>query len=271
MPVGVYGLPRGGTNFICAWLHYHPELFCVSERCSDWCKPLRSYWRYCSLFRHDGIQDKRPSQIQRIIFNKVQRFPELCGADVECPSDTRFIFYLRNPIRIHMSREAFRSKHETDRKSWADSRDNFRELLADVEGVLDIYRKLSKHYQCLLLSHEYFCWHHGNAIKELFRFFEVEDSVVTPRSFFKRCGRCGAGYVENKVDNIDMLVCPTCEKPLEGFGRFNPLREIKLNNICSAKWKERNDIEDLMADVTDFIGADIAQYYINGDYSENFV
>jgi hypothetical protein len=271
-PVGIYGLPRGGTNFISAWLHYHPNVFCVSERCSDWRKPLYSYWKRRSLFRYDGIQGKESAQIKRIIFNKVQRFPELWDSGVEYPSDTKFIFYIRNPIRIHISRENFRKKHEEDRTFWADSRENFLELLSEAKIVFDTYRELSKRYQCLLLSHEYFCLHHSSALQELFSFLQVDDSHnVSPQSFFQKCGMCGTGYVDKKINGVDMLFCPKCGKPLEGYGNFNPLREINLDDVCSAKWKERSDIGDLMDDLRQVVGDDIAQYYSNGDYSKNIV
>ena len=71
--VGVYGVPRGGTNFVAAQLHYHRELFCVSEHELDWRLPLSLYWKKRSVLREHGWQDKRREEIRRIVFNKVQR------------------------------------------------------------------------------------------------------------------------------------------------------------------------------------------------------
>ena len=270
-PVGIYGLPRGGTNFISAWLHYHPNVFCVSERRYDWRKRLLSYWRRHSLFRYHGVQDKKPSNIEHVVFNKVQRFPELWGADVDYPPETKFIFYLRNPVRIHISREAFRSKHDTDRENWSDSRDNFQELLAEVRNVLEVYMELRERYPCLLLSHEYYCSNHGSATEELFRFLGISGDVVTPQSFFKRCGKCGTSLMKKSTENAEMLYCTECKKPIEGFGNFNPLREIDLKDVCSDRWKDRVDIADLMSDLENIAGEDIAAYYRSGDYSRNII
>ncbi len=269
-PVGVYGLPRGGTNFTCAWLHYHPELFCVSERGSDRHKSLRSYWGRRSLFRRNGIQGKKPSQIQRIIFNKVQRFPELWGADVEYPSDTRFIFYLRNPIRIHMSREAFRSKHEVGREYWADSRSNFRQLMMDAKKVLDTFYQLQSRYSCVVYSHEYFCFDHAVVLADIYEFLGIDKSfVASPDKFFQKCGKCGASFGIRKVNNSRFTYCPSCDYLLRGHGHFNPLRKIDLDHLVSEEWKDRGDIGLLVEDMNHFLGLSITDYYLRGDYSVN--
>ena len=86
--VGIYGQPRGGTNFIAAALHYHPRLFAVNEHVFDYRVPLRSMWKGGSVFREDGRQDKKIDEVDWVVFNKMQEFfpeqwnpaPQLSGS-----------------------------------------------------------------------------------------------------------------------------------------------------------------------------------------------
>jgi len=270
LPVGIYGLPRGGTNFISAWLHYHPQVFCVSERQGDWRKPLIGYWRKKSIFREHGVQDKKPGNIHWMVFNKVQRFPEWWGPNLEYPGQTKFIFYIRNPIQIHISREAYRRKFDKDRDFWSDNRQNYKNVLLETKELIDHYQSMRERFDCILLAHEHFCLDHTRKIRTLYQYLGLEEiGKIGPDVFFKTCGACGEILEKRQQEENEILFCPNCSRDLEGFGRFNPLRKIDVSLVHDERWKRRQDVEELIEDARNIIGDKVIDYYLDGDFSIN--
>jgi hypothetical protein len=271
--VGIYGQPRGGTNFIAAALHYHPRLFAVNEHVFDYRIPLRSIWWKRSVFRVDGRQDKQIEQLTSIVYNKMQAFnPELWDPRCRFPEGSRFIFYLRNPIRVHVSREAYRQRYKPRRLEWADTQQNFRTVLAETREIMEAYEILKNRYPCLVLSHEYLCCRHAEVLPRLHQFLGVEPlAPSSPRNFLRRCGRCGREFTVARHEGQEWLVCPRHRQRVSGQGRFNPLRPIDRAGILDESWKTTPDIERMLSDFRKLLGGRIADYFWNGNYDENLV
>jgi hypothetical protein len=269
--VGVYGQPRGGTNFIAAALHYHPRLFAVNEHVFDYRVPLYSFWRRGSVFRADGCQDKQLDQISAVVFNKMQEFfPELWNPRNQFPGASRFVFYLRNPVRVHLSREAYREKHKPGRVEWSDTRQNFSSLLTETQEILEARKILQERHPCCLLTHEYFCCQHDRALPDLHAFLNLEPHPpANAREFLKHCGRCSRPLTVERLEGRDWLLCPKHRKPVSGAGRFNPLTPIDRKGVLDASWKSAPNIDQMMADVRRMLGATLADYFWNGDYARN--
>jgi hypothetical protein len=269
--VGIYGQPRGGTNFIAAALHYHPRLFAVNEHVYDYRVPLRRIWKRGSVFRVDGRQDKKFNEVNWVVYNKMQEFfPELWNPRGSFPESSRFIFYFRNPIRVHLSREVYRQKHKPLRTEWTDTRENFLSLLTETQEILEAYEILQKRHPCLLVSHEYFCCEHDRALPDLHRFLGVEPlAPAVPRDFLRACGRCGRGYTTAHRDGKEWLVCPRHRIPVSGCGHFNPLAPIDRKGVLDESWKTTPGVERMMADVRRMLGNSFADYFWNGDSSRN--
>ncbi len=271
--VGIYGQPRGGTNFIAAALHYHPRLFAVNEHVFDHRVPLRSIWRRGSIFRVDGRQDKRIEQVTSIVYNKMlEFFPELWNPRRAFPDDSRFLFYLRNPVRVHLSRETYRRKHEPQRAEWTDTRANFLSLLAETQEILEAQEILKKRHPCLLLSHEFFCCDHERALPRLHEFLGIEPlPPCRPRDFLRRCGRCGQAFTVAAEQGQEWLVCPRHRRRVSGCGRFNPLAETDSQGVLDDSWKTTPHIDRMMSDVRRLLGDAIADYFWDGNYVENLL
>lgn len=269
--VGIYGQPRGGTNFIAAALHYHPRLFAVSEHVFDYHVPLRSIWREGSLFRRNGRQDKRIDQVTAVIYNKMQEFfPELWNPRHPFPEASRFVFYLRNPIRVHLSRETYRRKHDPKRVEWRDTYPNFLSVLTEAQEILEASQILKQRHPCRLLSHEFFCCNHESALPELHEFLGIDPRPPSnPRDFFRCCERCGRTFTTIQQDGQEWLACPRHSQCVLGSGRFNPLAPIDRNGVLEDSWKSTPHIDRMMSDVRRLLGKTIADYFWNGRYSEN--
>jgi hypothetical protein len=269
--VGIYGQPRGGTNFIAAALHYHPRLFAVNEHVFDYRVPLRSIWRRGSVFRVHGRQDKQPDRVTFVVYNKMQEFfPELWNPRNQFPGASRFIFYLRNPIRVHLSRETYRVKHAPQRVEWSDTRENFLSLLTEMREILEAHEILKDRHPCCILTHEYFCCEHERALPQLHEFLGVEPlPPANPRDFLRHCGKCGRALTVSRKESREWLVCPRHHRPVSGCGRFNPLTPIDRKGVLDDSWKTTPHIEPLMADFRRLIGDTVADYFWNGGYAEN--
>lgn len=267
---GIYALPRGGSNFLSAWLHYHPEIFAVSERYMDWRKPLWRYWTRRSILKRHGVQGKRIADTRCIVFNKVQRDLALWGAKTDYPQDTRMIFYLRNPARIFMSRDVL-GKVRTNESWWAASDENLNLLMSEIQTVLETYRYLREKRPCLLLSHEYFCCHHLKVLPELYRFLGVSDDVVpNPRKFLRKWESADQEMHEERDERgTSWLMNPSTGERLSGYGGFNPLRDIDPSEIGSDEWKLLPDIAKIMDTLRLRLGDEIADYYWKNDYDSN--
>ncbi len=268
---GIYGLPRGGTNFIAAALHYHPQLFSVNEHVFDYRLPLRSIWRRGSIFRIDGRQDKQISRIRSVVFNKMQEFfPELWNPRCQFPAESRFIFYLRNPVRVHLSREEFRRRHKPGRTEWADTRQNFQGLLAETAEIMEAFEILKPRHPCFALAHEHFCLCHEAVLPQLHAFLGVDPIPERdPRAFLRTCGRCGRELVVVESEQQLWLACPRHRQPVSGCGRFNPLRPIDRRGILDDSWKTAPHIDQMMADFRRHLGTGLADYFWSRDYTRN--
>jgi hypothetical protein len=270
--VGVYGLPRGGTNFVSAALHYHPRVFCISEREHDWHRPLERYWQRRSIFREHGVQDKDPGLVDRVVFNKVQRFPKRWGAQVAYPEGTRFIFYLRNPIRVFHSRQTYHDRHEPFRDEWTATAPHFERLLDEVAELLMLHERLSARHPCLFWTHEHFCVNYAESVADSLRFLDIESiRLPEPQAFFRSCGSCGRPFTSRCVGGEVQFWCADCNSELRGYGHFNPLRPIDATGVASSSWNERPGTDRLMDRVRARLGAGLADYYWAGDYSRNLV
>jgi hypothetical protein len=269
--VGIYGQPRGGTNFIAAALHYHPRLFAVNEHVFDYRVPLHSIWQHGSIYRADGRQDKRIEQTTAVVFNKMQEFfPELWNPRREFPDASRFLFYLRNPIRVHLSREAYRRKHKPERVEWTGTRENFLSLLTETQEILEAHEILKGRHPCLILTHEFFCCDHERMLPRLHEFLGVEPlPPANPRDFLRRCGRCGRALTTTDEAGQEWLICPRHQRPISGCGRFNPLTPLDLKGVLDDSWKTAPDIDRMMADMRRLLGNAVAEYFWNGHYAEN--
>jgi hypothetical protein len=269
--VGIYGQPRGGTNFIAAALHYHPRLFAVNEHVFDYRVSLRSIWRQGSVFRVDGRQDKQIEQVTAVVYNKMQEFlPELWNPRRDFPDRSRFVFYLRNPIRVHLSREAFRQKHKPERHEWADTPENFLSVLTETREILEAYEILRSRYPCLVVSHEFFCCRHEAALEQLHNLLGVESLPPgNPREFLRHCGRCGRNFEVTLQKGQEWLVCPRHRHPVSGCGHFNPLLPIDRKGVLDHSWKTTPGIDRMMAELRRILGNTVADYFWNGHYTEN--
>jgi hypothetical protein len=269
--IGIYGQSRGGTNFVAAALHYHPRLFAANEHVVDYRIPLRSIWREGSVFRVDGRQEKQFDQIAAIAYNKMQAtLPQLWNPRVDFPEGSRFVFYLRNPVRVHLSRETFRRNHQPLRIQWTDTRQHFLTLLIEAREIVEAYEILKERYPCCLLSHEYFCYRHEPALTQLHELLGVEPQPPgNARDFFRSCGRCGRPLAAVCEDGQEWLSCPRHRRPLSGSGRFNPLAPIDNRGIADDSWKTTPHIDRMMSDVRRILGDDFAQYFWDGRYFEN--
>jgi hypothetical protein len=263
--VGVWGVPRGGTNFVAAHLHYHREVFSVSEHELDWRLPLALYWRKRSVLREHGWQDKRVADIRRVVFNKVQRGP-LWSADASYPPDSRFVFYFRNPVRCLKSREAAIRKFGDHPFKHED----FDSLLRDFRRMVDTHRTLAARHPCLVLAHEHFCCRFDEARETLRAFLDLApDGWVEPEAFLARCGRCGGAFAVEIENGERWLGCLACSTRLLGHGHFNPLRPIDLDDIRSEAWKAEPGADERLARIRERVGAEVAEYYERCAFEEN--
>jgi len=268
---GIYAQARGGTNFIAAALHYHPQIFAVNEHQFEYRRRLSAVLDEGSVFRADGRQDKQIDQIRIVLYNKMQEFdPVLWDPRSDFPAGSRFIVYLRNPVRVHQSRESYRRKHKPRRVEWVGTRENFLRLLSETQEILETHELLRTRYPSLLLTHEYFCCEHERALPEVHKFLGLEPlRPVDPRDFLKHCGKCGRDYVVIEQDKQQWLACPRHGRPVMGCGRFNPLRPLDRAGVLDASWKESPDVGAMMSEVRRILGANLADYFWNGDYSAN--
>lgn len=268
--VGIYALPRGGSNFLSAWMHYHPEIFAVSERYLDWKRPLWQYWTRRSILRRHGVQNKSVRDTRCIIFNKVQRNENLWGATTKYPETARMIFYLRNPVEIFYSREIL-GKIPQYGVNWAATKSDLDQLLDEIDTVIKTYRKLKNRLPCLLLGHEYFCCDHLQMLPMVYRFLGVRDDIQpVPREFLRRWESVGPEMDETKDgQGTPWLVHPQTHEKLQGYGGFNPLRPIDVSRIKSDRWKNGQDIEMIIGAIRARFGDDLVDYYWNADYSRN--
>jgi hypothetical protein len=267
--VGIYNVPRSGSNFLAACLHCHPQVFAVSERQLNWQTPLLANWKRRSILKKHGRQDKRMRDVTHVVFNKVQRSPHWKPARRFRPG-TRFLFHVRNPVRIHLSRDAYRGKFDPTRSEWKASLENFNRLLAEMRSVLDAYDSLRSRYASLLISHEYFCCHHEAARSEVFDFLGLPTAVARDiRSFFRVCGECGKDLQVCRIDGTNWLMCRSCGAVVRGYGNFNPLREIDENDIRNRDYVSFPQYDELMLRVESTLGSAMADYYRLGEYDEN--
>lgn len=267
--VGIYNVPRSGSNFLAACLHYHPSLFAVSEGELNWRRPLFSLWRRRSILKTHGRQRKSLGDVSHVVFNKVQRSP-MWQPGRRFPAGTRFIFHLRNPIRIQLSRESYRQEFDPGRQEWNASLESFDKLLAEMRLVLDAHAAISRQHATMLLSHEYFCTEHSSALAEVFHFLGLRPAkTVDTAAFYQTCGSCGGRFESRPIDGARWLQCNSCATVLKGYGNFNPLREIDANDLKSETWKQHPQIGELMQRVRQALGDPIADYYWHGRYDEN--
>ncbi len=268
---GIYAQARGGTNFIAAALHYHSQIFAVNEHQFDYRRRLSAVFDKGSVFRADGRQDKRIDQIRVVVFNKMQEFdPVLWDPHSEFPSGSRFIVYLRNPVRVHLSRESYRRRHKPRRVEWVDTRENFLRLLSETREIFETHRLLQVRYHSLLMTHEYFCCRHEAALSRVHEFLGLQPQApANPREFLKHCGKCGRDLVVIEQEGQQWLGCPRHARPVMGCGRFNPLRPIDRDGILDESWKESPDVGSMMSEVRRVLGDAVADYFWNGDYSAN--
>jgi hypothetical protein len=268
---GIYAQARGGTNFIAAALHYHPQIFAVNEHQFDYRRRLSAVFGEGSVFRADGRQSKQIDQIRVVLYNKMQEFdPVLWDPRSEFPAGSRFIVYLRNPIRVHLSRESYRRRHKPRRVEWVDSRENFLRLLSETQEIIQTHERLRTRYSTLLLTHEYFCRQHATALSRVHELFGLEPlPPANPRDFLKQCGKCDRDYAVIEQDKQQWLACPRHGRPVMGCGRFNPLRPLDLDGVLDPSWKESPDIVPMMSEVRRVLGDTLADYFWNADYTGN--
>jgi hypothetical protein len=268
---GIYAQARGGTNFVATALHYHPKIFAVNEHQFDYRRRLIAMLDEGSVFRADGRQDKQIEQIELVLFNKMQEFdPVLWDPRSDFPADSRFIVYLRNPVRIHQSRESYRRRHKPGRVEWADTRENFSRVLGETQEILEAHRILQSQYSSLLMTHEHFCCAYERAVPQIHEFLGLEPlPPANPRDFLKHCGRCGRDFTVIEQDGQQWLACPRHGRPVMGCGRFNPLRPLDLAGVLDESWKEAPQATLLMAEVRRVLGDALADYFWNGDYLAN--
>jgi hypothetical protein len=268
---GIYAQARGGTNFIAAALHYHSQIFAVNEHQFDYRRRLASVFHKGSVFRLDGRQDKQINQVRVVVFNKMQEFdPVLWDPRSHFPEGSRFIIYLRNPVRIHQSRESYRKKHKPRRVEWVDSRENFLRLLSETREILETHELLRARYPSLVITHEYFCCRHETALSSVQEFLGlVPEPPGNPRDFLKHCGKCGRDLAVAEQEGQQWLACPKHVRPVMGCGRFNPLRPIDRDGILDDSWKAAPEVGPMMAEVRRVLGDPLADYFWRGDYSAN--
>ncbi len=268
---GIYAQARGGTNFIAAALHLHPEIFAVNEHQFDYRRRLSAVFSEGSVFRAEGRQDKQIDQIRVVLYNKMQEFdPVLWDPRSEFPAGSRFIVYLRNPIRVHLSRESYRRTHKPRRVEWLDSRDNFLRLLSETQEIIQTHELLRSRYPTLLLTHEYFCCQHATALSRVHELLGLTPlPPANPRDFLKHCSKCARNYTVVEQDKQQWLACPRHGRRVMGCGRFNPLRPLDLEGVLDPSWKESPDIVPMMSEVRRVLGDSLADYFWNADYSTN--
>lgn len=269
--VGIFALPRGGSNFISAALHYHPQLFAITETYVDYRIPLRSLWKRRSIFREHGRQDKKFDDIQFIIFNKVQNEDSpLWDPQATFPETTRHLFYLRNPIRVHHSRERYRQVYSPKLHDWADTHGNYCSVLADAQRILDAYHALNRRYPCMLVSHEHVCCEHETALAAIHSFLGLPPvPFPDPRKFFRRCGVCGRDLITIEHEGKAWLACRRHPRRVRARGNFNPLQPIDSKGVKEDSWKNDPRIERMIDEMRHVLGHAVADYYWRGDYSRN--
>ncbi len=268
---GIYAQARGGTNFIAAALHYHPQIFAVNEHQFEYRRRLSAVFGEGSVFRADGRQDKRIDQIRIVLYNKMQEFdPVQWDPRSEFPAGSRFIVYLRNPVRVHLSRESYRRRHKPRRVEWVDTRENFLRLLSETQEILETHETLRARYPSLLLTHEYFCCQHERVLPQVHEFLGLEPlPPANPRDFLKHCGKCGRDFIVIEQEKQQWLACPRHGRPVMGCGRFNPLRPLDRDGVLDASWKESPDVAAMMSEVRRVLGNDLADYFWDGNYNSN--
>jgi hypothetical protein len=269
---GIYAQARGGTNFIAAAMHYHPQIFAVNEHQFDYQRRLASIFDKGSVYRADGRQDKQIDQIRVVVYNKMQEFdPVLWDPRSDFPASSRFIVYLRNPVRVHQSRESYRQKHKPRRVEWVDSRENFSRLLSETREILETYEILRPRYPSMVITHEYFCCRHETALPQVHQFLGLSPLPPgNPRDFLKRCSKCARELSVVEHEGQQWLACPKHLRPVVGCGRFNPLRPIDRNGVLDESWKAAREAGPMMSEVRRVLGDALADYFWAGDYSANF-
>jgi len=256
---------------VSAWLHYHPKVFSVSEKYLDWKRPLWRYWAKRSIFEMHGVQKKNIQDTRFIVFNKVQRRDDLWGKKSRIPEESPAVFYLRHPVRIFLSREAYRARHDPERHSWKLTESNFDDLLSEYSEILSLYGLIKARRPSCLLAHEYFCLNHEISVAGLYRFLGL-DFQGLPRieGFFQhwKSGEVSLN-IERDAEGMAWFVNPVTGEGLSGSGNFNPLRPISKSEIKNESWREIYDIDKLMTKVKSRLGDEIHAYYSSSDFSSN--
>ena len=270
---GIYGQPRGGTNFIAAALHYHPRLFAVNEHVFDYRVPLRSIWWKASVFAATAGRTNRSNNSPRSFTTRCRRSFRNCGilaavfrrgaaSFSTCGTQSACTFHARlTASGTNRDGSSGPTLITTSSPSWPRTRE-----------IIEAYEELKHRHPCFVLSHEYFCCGHKVVLPRLHQFLGVEPlAPCNPRDFLRRCGSCRREFTVTSHEGQEWLACPSHRQPVSGQGRFNPLRPIDRKGILADSWKTTPGVGHMLSDLRKRLGSTIADYFWNSNYSENLV
>ena len=266
--IAVFGLPRGGTNLVCAHLHYHAQLFTIAERQKSYRLPInhRLFLTY-SIFGSFGLQDKKISDIRYLVFNKVNTTSAVESWPPTLVSTGRFkyVFLIRNPLRVVATQHRYATDVD-DKPGWLYTSRSFRTTVDMTVALLNMYletRSVQEDSAALML-YERFCLDPGHELRSLFRILDKEllGSLDQNRGeqFFKNLYCCNKAPVERE----GWLRCSNCDRRVRGHGEFNPIEPVSLERALEAP------IDSLFSsdDIEYFeraVGPELASYWRNDE------
>ena len=230
--IGVFALPRGGSNLICGHLHYHPNLFTIAERHKTH-KIRLSYRLFLaySIFGTAGLQNKRISDIRYLIFNKMNTSPssEEWPPELVSAAEFKYVFIIRNPLRVVASQH-HSAVNVSERPEWLYTPESFRLVVDMTVALLNMLMETRDIHpdRAILTLHERFCRDYEAQLQRLLTFIDHDLASMTlgdsPASFFAQTYCCGTRPVEQQ----GWLRCLKCGLRVRGHGEFNPLTPVSI-------------------------------------------
>ena len=205
-----------------------------------------------------------------VVYNKMQRIlPNYGIAAAVSGREPLFIFYIRNPVRVHLSHKLCR-KHDPRRMDWSDTHPNFLSLLTETREILDGYEQLRKAIPASFSAMNFFVANTSG------HFAVCIDSSALNRCLL-RIHATSSGIADAAValftltcqKNQEWLICPRHRRAVCGCGRFNPLAAVDRGGRIDDSWKRTPNIECMMSDLRHLLGISVADYFWKGDYAGN--
>jgi len=160
------------------------------------------------------------------------------------------IFCLRNPLRVYLSRQAYKA----DREEWG-----FLSTMREIGHLIVEYKNCSK--RNMLVLHERLCRNFSGETKRMYDFVSMAiDPICDPlklRLFWTKT-KCGVRPIEKD----GWFVCPKCKSQVKGYGNFNPYTVPSLSRAIDKDLDGKFN-EGQLKTFRDVVGDELAEYWLN--------